>query len=287
MLDNSEKKAFSFYERHPYVKLGILIFCLNIASIFAYEKMTDINAVAVESLSSEGEVNDGCNVAAIDLYGDITTYIPKGTKDSLLENNDIVSSESVVSHIRQADKDDNVKAILLQIDSYGGSPVAGEEIANALLATNKPTVALIRETGSSAAYWAGSGADHIIASQNSDVGSIGVTMSYMQELNKDKKYIDLSIGKFKDSGTGHRALTEEERALFMRDLNIVYDNFVTAVAKNRELPRVEVMSIADGSSVLGKKAKELGLIDEVGGIAEAEAYLEKAIGEKPEVCWWE
>jgi protease-4 len=150
-------------------------------------------------------------------------------------------------------------------------------------------VGLIRETGASAAYWAISSADKIFASKNSDVGSIGVTMSYLSNVEKNKKdgytFEQVSIGKYKDSGYPNKPLTSEEKALFLRDSNIIYENFVKAVSQNRKIPINKVKGFADGSTVLGEKAKSLSLINEIGGIDEVEKYLEEVIGEKPEICW--
>jgi protease-4 len=71
----------------------------------------------------------------------------------------------------------------------------------------------------------------------------------------------------------------------MRDVNIIYQNFIKDVAQNRNIPIDKVSSMADGATVLGLKGKELGLIDEIGGLPEVEQYLEKTTGEKPEICW--
>jgi len=96
----------------------------------------------------------------------------------------------------------------------------------------------------------------------------------------------LSVGKYKDAGDPDKPLTEEERQLFLRDLRIVHENFIADIATNRNIPVTDVQKIADGSSVLGAKAKELHLIDEIGGIQEVEKYLSDKIGEKAEVCWY-
>jgi len=114
-------------------------------------------------------------------------------------------------------------------------------------------------------------------------------MSYLSNVAKNQKdgyaYEQISIGKYKDSGDPDKVLTSDEKVLFLRDANIIYENFVAAVAQNRGLTIEKVKSFADGSTVLGEKAKSLGLIDEIGGINEVEKYLEEIIGEKPEICW--
>lgn len=234
---------------------------------------------------------DNCSVQGINLHGSLLTYIPEHSEsDSSSDfDYDSIGSEDITWMIDEANEDPNIKAIVIEVDSSGGLPVAGEEVANAIEASEKPVVGLIRQMGASASYWAISSADRIFASKNSDVGSIGVTQSYLQDVNKNKKdgyeYIPLTTGKFKDTGNPSKPLTVEDRALLMRDLKIVYQNFVEAVSKNRNIPIEKVRQIADGSTVLGERAKELGLIDEIGGINEVEKYLEETLGEEVEICW--
>lgn len=237
-----------------------------------------------------GTEKEDCNVAGVMLHGDLVTYISPANYDkdgNLLV--DQTASEDVVFAILDAEKDDKIKAIILEIDSYGGSPVGAEEISNALKNAKKLTVALIREAGDSAGYWVATGANRIFASKNSDVGSIGVTISYLDYSGQNKKegitYRQLSSGKFKDAGDPDKALSDEEAKLFMRDVNILHQNFIKAVAENRNLDIKKVESLADGSSMLGEMALENGLIDQIGGETEVKEYLESQINEQVEICW--
>jgi protease-4 len=230
-----------------------------------------------------------CSVLGINLHGSIITYVPEHAEGDSFFDYDVTSSDDVIWSIKTANEDPSIKAILVEVDSGGGSPVAGEEISNAIKASKKPVVAVIRDTGVSSAYWSISSADKIFASANSDIGSIGVTMSYLSNSEKNKKegllYEEISSGKYKDSGSPDKTLTNDEKKLFMRDVNIIYNNFVKAVSENRLLTIDKVKGFADGSSVLGEKAKELGMIDEIGGMPEALGYIERLVGEKAEVCW--
>jgi len=230
---------------------------------------------------------EDCNVAGIELHGDLWTYEVISQDQEL----DIVASENVVSAINEAERDENIKAIILEIDSYGGSPVAGEEVANALRRADVITVALIRGAGLSAAYWAGTGADVIIASENSDVGSIGVTMSYLDNARSNQTegltYNQLSFGKYKDAGDPNKTLTYEEKQYLMRDVNIIAENFIKEVSENRSLAIEKVRALADGSSMLGAMALENGLIDKIGDLQTTKEYLEDQLGESVEVCWFE
>ncbi len=230
-----------------------------------------------------------CNVMSIQLYGQLITYISNDALDeSGNTTQDWVSTEDIVGQINGAQNDPLIKAIILEIDSFGGYPVAAEEVANALINADKPTVALIRQSGISAAYWSSTGADIIFASALSDVGSIGVTTSYLDNSKKNQTegltFNKLSTGKYKDAGNPDKPLTIEERALFMRDLNIINENFIKQVAANRNLPEDKVRAMADGSSILGEAALQAGLIDRIGGFPEVKKYLEEKIGEKINVC---
>ncbi|MFH1890323.1 MAG: signal peptide peptidase SppA [Candidatus Kuenenbacteria bacterium] len=244
-----------------------------------------------DEYAEEDTLSDvNCNISGISLHGDLWTYISPADYDT--DGNllyDESSSEDIVYYIEEAEKDDNIKAIVLEIDSYGGSPVADEEVANALKMATKPTVALIRGAGLSAAYYAATGADIIFASQDSDVGSIGVTYSYLdyvkQNQNEGLTFNQISSGKYKDLMNPDKSLTGEERALLMRDVEIMNENFIRVVAENRNLDIEEVRKLADGSSMLGTMALENGLIDRIGGQSEVEDYLRDLIGEDVEICW--
>ncbi len=240
--------------------------------------------------SNSDTADTNCNVQGINIHGSVVTYT---SNDSYNDNDKVMydqtSADSVLYYINNAQEKDNIKAIVVEVDSPGGSPVAGEEISNAIKNSNKPVVAYIRDLGASAAYWAISSADRIFASKNSNVGSIGVTQSYLSNVGNNQKngysYVQLSSGKYKDTGSPDKVLTTDEKSLLLRDINIMYENFVKAVSENRGLTVKAVKSFADGSTVLGTKAKELGMIDSIGGLPEVQNYLETKIGEKPDICW--
>ncbi|MCK5466276.1 signal peptide peptidase SppA [Candidatus Parcubacteria bacterium] len=230
-----------------------------------------------------------CNVSNIKLQGGLIAYI---SNEGQNEYGDLlwdeIASEDIVRAIEQAENNKNIRAIVLEINSPGGGPVAAEEVANALKRTKKPTVALIREYGLSAAYWSATGADIIFASQNSDVGSIGITMSYLDYAKENEKdgltYNQLSAGKFKDTGNYDKPLTPEEKELLMRDVNILHENFIKAVSDNRNIDIEKIRELADGSDMLGQMALENNLIDRIGGRYEVEEYLRGKIGEDIEIC---
>lgn len=236
---------------------------------------------------------ESSNVAVIKIHGDIVTYFaePSYPEEPGLALSDSVSSEEIVAYIDEIEKNSNIRAVIVEIDSYGGYPVASEEIMSALKRMTEPTIAVIREGAVSGAYLIASGADKIYASEMSDVGGIGITMSYLDYSQQKKQegiiYQQLSSGKFKDTGDPDKELTAEEKALFMRDIQILHEAFVKRIAENRELDIEKVEKLADGSTMLGQSAKENGLIDEIGNIEDAKDWLRKEFKMEPEVCIYE
>ena len=271
--------------KENWFKLFIALFLL--AVLFWVVLYPDEPSESAKPGSDSTSADYGCNVWGIELRGELVTYRLGGETEE--EPVDQTSSEEIVNTIQEAESDPKVKAILLEVDSPGGSGVAAEEIANALKYSTKPTVAQIRESGVSAAYWSATGAKTIFASANSDVGGIGVTMSYLQNVNQNTQngleFIELNTGKFKNAGDPNKSLTAEERKLFQRDLDIMLDNFISDVAHNRSIPLEEVRKLADGSSMLGTMALQNKLIDKIGGQTEVKRYLKEKIGEDPEICW--
>jgi protease-4 len=158
---------------------------------------------------------NNCNVQGIKLHGDLYTYRNYASDSTGQSSKDISSSEEITSAIEKANKNSSIKAILLEVDSSGGQPVAGLEIAEALKHSTKPTVALIRQEGDSAAYLASTGAKYIIAAAESDVGDIGVTMSYVGNYDKNNQdgltFYQLSEGQWLHS---HPFLLIEKRQKF-------------------------------------------------------------------------
>jgi protease IV len=225
---------------------------------------------AVESIP------DG-NIAVIEIEGPIfgsggTSYLGSSS----------VSSESVVKFIYQAEENPRIEAILFIINSPGGSAVASDEIADAVKLTNKPTVAMIREVGASGGYWVASATDHVIANRMSITGSIGVISSYLEFSDMMDKYgvsyQRLVAGDKKDLGVPFQKLSHQNEAILQTKLDKIHDYFIDAIAENRQMAREDIVKVATGEFYLGIEAKELGLIDELGGADTVEDYLKTEQG---------
>ena len=231
-----------------------------------------------------GNKNIGKNVAVIPIEGTITTT---GGYNFMFQRT--TSSSEIISFIDDAVKDKNIKAIIFEINSPGGSAVASSEIAEAIKEAKKEklTVALIREQGTSGAYWVASACDHIIAHPLSFTGSIGVIASYLEFSGLLEKYNityeKLTSGEHKDIMSPYRELTEDERKAIMEKLDIIYEDFVQEVGHNRNMSEEKVRELADGMFYLGKEAKDLGLVDELGTEKDAEKYIEQKLGIKVKI----
>lgn len=225
-----------------------------------------------------------CNIQLLYLSGILTASVPEvpTTQESSNMAPVYTASQGVVPIMKQIERSPTIDGVVVSIDSPGGSAVAGEEFADAFKRFDKPIVAVIHSSGVSAAYWAALGTDRIFASANSQVGSIGATFSYTDASRKNAKegitYNVVSSGKFKDIGSPDKPLTTEEKALLQRDVKIVEQNFIDAVSVARSLSPTSVREMADGSFMLGKMAKEKGLIDAIGSIEDAREYLASEIG---------
>ncbi len=214
------------------------------------------------------------NVAVIP----IDDLITSGDSGSFVKGAD---SNSIVEMIEEAEESKSIKAILLDINSPGGAPVATDEIAQAVKAADKPVIAVIREMGASGAFWIATSADYVFANRMSVTGSIGVQASrlefgnFLQEYNVT--YRQLTAGKYKDTGTIWREMTAEEQTMYKVILDKLHNEFISAVAKNRNLDESFVRELATGFVYLGSEAKEFGLVDELGNKKDALNYIEKQL----------
>jgi protease-4 len=233
-----------------------------------------ISAAIIGVFVATSESETSGNVAHITISGPIMAESAGGFMSP-----GVADSTEIVRLIQKADENPEVKAILFEINSPGGTAVASSEIAEAVSKTNKTTVAWIREAGASGAYWVASATDHIVANQMSITGSIGVVASYLEFSGfihrYNVSYQRLVSGEYKDMGTPFRSLTTEEEKIMQSNLDDLRTIFVEEVAKNRKMKVEDVSNLADGRFFIGKTALKLGLVDELGGKEEAVKWIEK------------
>jgi protease-4 len=209
-----------------------------------------------------------------------------GTESVSLLGAASITPEYMIEQLNTAEKNTNVKAILIRINSGGGSSAASQEIFEELKKVEKPVVVSVSDMCASGAYYIACAADKVVANRSSSIGSIGVIMQIpnLEELYKKLgiKYTTIKQGKYKDVGSTDRPLTLEEEQLFKDQTFKIYEQFIDDVAVNRGLTVEKVKEIATGWVYLGTEAKELGLIDQIGTYKYAEKLAAQLGGIKGE-----
>ena len=226
--------------------------------------------------NSEKTVTVPDRVAVINIEG--TIVCGADSKENLFQQANGITSGTIMKQIREAAADDSVKALVLRIDSGGGSATAAEEVGRELLRfkeqTKKPFVATMGNTGASAAYWiAACASDKIYANATTLTGSIGVYMPYMNTEELFKKIgitsDKIKSGPYKDILTNDRPMTPEEKEILQNIVDEIYDQFVYTVSAGRRMETSKVRAIADGRIYTGRQAKNIGLVDELGDYYDA------------------
>ncbi len=185
----------------------------------------------------------------------------------------IITPEEFLTKLNRAEDDSGVKAIVLRVNSPGGTVAASEEISAYVKAAKKPVVVSVGDVDASGAYMVSSQADRIIALPGSAVGSIGVITEIpnvnglLEKLGI--KFVTITAGEFKGAGSPFEALTATETALIQTSVDQVYGQFIDIVAEGRKMKRSEVESLATGWAWNGAEAKKLGLVDELGTYEDA------------------
>jgi len=191
----------------------------------------------------------------------------------------IGEDRKLMQALDRAGRDSSVRAVIVAIDSPGGSVAGGEALHAALtrLAQRKPVVATMGGTAASAGYMVALPAARIFAREATVTGSIGVIL---QSLDASALLATLGVrveslpsGAFKDQPSPFRPLTDEGRAQLMRVVRDLHEQFMAMVAAGRDMPAERVRELADGRVFTGREAVRLGLVDAIGGEQEARAWL--------------
>lgn len=211
---------------------------------------------------AEGTIVDGSGKDEGTIYGDV-----------------------VARQLRDMRLDDSVKAVVLRVNSPGGSASASETIQREvrLLREKKPVVVSMGTLAASGGYWISTYANRIFAEQSTITGSIGVFGMFLnfQGLMTDKLGLTFDVvktGKFADSLTVTRPKTDEELAMFQHMVDWIYGEFIGKVAESRNLKPEVVREIAQGRVWSGAEAQKLGLVDEMGGLSDAIQFATKKAG---------
>ncbi len=189
-----------------------------------------------------------------------------------------VGGDRLARQLRKIRQDKDIKAVVLRVNSPGGSVTASEVIQREVILTRKvkPLVVSMGSLAASGGYWISTYSDHIFAEPTTITGSIGVfgILPNVQTLanNNGVTWDVIKTGRFADSYTLSRPKTPQELRLIQKTVDKFYDDFLTKVAESRKLPKTKVAEIAQGRVWSGKRAKEIGLVDELGGLEDAIRY---------------
>ncbi|MEM6298995.1 MAG: signal peptide peptidase SppA, partial [Bacteroidota bacterium] len=188
-----------------------------------------------------------------------------------------IGSETIVSELRKARKDENVKAIVLRINSPGGSALASDEMwreVQMVKKSGKPIIASMSNVAASGGYYMAMGCDRIVAQPNTITGSIGIfailmDASYALEDNLGLTFDRVNTGQLSDLGSPTKAFSDLEKATLQRFIENGYDDFTKKAAKGRGMTQDDLKKIASGRVWTGDQALENGLIDEFGDLDHA------------------
>jgi len=231
----------------------------------------------------------GDHVAVVYAVGNIKD----GGGDGVLGAREEIASHTLVSALRALEADPLVKAVVLRIDSGGGSAQASELIWAAVeeLKTKKPVVVSMSDVAASGGYYIASGANKIYAQANTLTGSIGVVGGHIAPAQALARIgvntFPMGRGKHATMMASLKPWTPDEKALMQRHMEEVYNTFVARVAAGRKKTVEQIHPIAQGRVWTGTKALELGLVDEIGGldaaVAEAKRLAKLDVASKLEV----
>jgi protease-4 len=187
----------------------------------------------------------------------------------------ITRSEQTISDLIKFKNNNDIKAIVVRIDSPGGAVGASQEIFRELRRVDKvkPVVASMGSVAASGGYYSAIGAEKIVASPGTLTGSMGVILKFanLEEIFNKIGYKSETIksGKYKDMGSPGRSLTPEERVMLQALLDNVHSQFIRDIAESRNISEEEVRKIADGRIFSGEQAHDLGLVDQLGNFTDA------------------
>lgn len=196
--------------------------------------------------------------------------------------NEIITPEKIQKELAIAEKSDDIKGVVIRVNSPGGSALASDIIYNSIKNLTKPVYISMGGVAASGGYYISAAGDKIYADKETLTGSIGViTMipNVSEFLKKAEiNYSVISKGKYSDMGSLVRDLTEDEKDKIRASSLKVYEEFVDRVAEGRNMAREEVLKSAEGRVWLGEEAKKIGLVDEIGGIEKAVGDLALSLG---------
>ena len=268
-------------------RLGMItnvLFEDQVQDILAKKTSTDFKDI---KFVSAHDVAENASTTAYSVKEKIAVVYCVGDIVSGKSDKETMGSTTIVESLRKVKADSNIKAVVLRINSPGGSAMASDVIWREVILTQKvkPVIVSMGDVAASGGYYIAAPADVIVAQKNTVTGSIGVFAMLLnaQKLLKDKLGVNVEtvkFGKYADMGTANRPLTAAEQAILQRYIDRIYNDFISKVAAGRKLAAEHVDSIAQGRVWSGTDAKKIGLIDEFGGLDKAIEIAAKKVNLK-------
>jgi len=220
------------------------------------------------------------------LSGRTLSFDPLGQRIAVIEMYGVmVESESTVRQLKRYGQDESIPAIVLQINTPGGTAAVAEEIyrhVEDVRQDGKKVVASMGPLAASGGYYVACAADTIVANPATLTGSIGVQMRLPSTEELFRKigveFRVIKSGPHKDIGSPHRPMSEEEKRILQAVIDDSYDQFVEVVMSGRQLSREEVLAVADGRIFTGRQAHQMKLVDELGTYHEAILMAAQMVG---------
>jgi protease-4 len=266
--------------RQGLVRLAVALLSLAGCSVVSIDLTPRVRPL--EESTVEGSGTD--KVLLIDLAG-VLAEEPVFTLESRPQ---VPLLARVREELAKAEDDDRVRAVVLRINSPGGTVTASDILFHEVMRFKErrkvPVVASILDVGASGGYYVALAADRILAHPTTVTGSIGVLMltvnasGLLEKIGVSATYV--KSGEFKDMGSPFRSIRPEERALFQDLIDRFYGRFVELVARSRKLDEARVRALADGRIYTAGEALSLGLIDQIGYLEDAIASAKSAAGLK-------
>ncbi|MFD2033353.1 signal peptide peptidase SppA [Belliella marina] len=242
------------------------------------EEDKDIKTINVTTINKSSKSKNKLSknkIAVIVAQGDIVSGTGEG----------VIASESFVKEVNRAKKDENVKAIVVRVNSPGGSALASEVMWRALSEAKKekPVIASMGEYAASGGYYISAPADTIVAQPNTITGSIGIFGLWFnaEGLMKNKLGLTTDVvktGELSDFLSFSRKLTDLEKSIYQSTVEDGYDTFISRVSEGRNMSKEEVLAVASGRVWSGIQAKENGLVDVLGNLEDAIEIAAKKVG---------
>ena len=282
-LNGYADKFMDFCQAEEYVKCGMADTLLYKDGVLDYLKSLTgvadddkLNLVTMETMKEKLKMNQV--LEDVSDKNKVAVYYAFGEIDGSTSSLEGINSKEVIKELRELREDDDVKAVVLRVNSPGGSAYGSEQIWRevTLLKAAKPVVVSMGDYAASGGYYISCAADCIVASPTTLTGSIGIfgVIPSAEKLLKEKVGLDFDVVKtnrMADFGTMSRTFTPQEKAVLQNYVNNGYELFLKRCADGRGVAVEDIAKIAEGRVWTGSKAKEIGLVDELGD-------LDKAIG---------